>query len=134
MKEKILVLFVTATMTLTAADVSPTQLDQMSARFARVDLRVDTSGLSAGDRAALGKLIAAARVVNRLFMQQLWAGNLPLYDKLRLDTSPLGKARLEYFWLNKGPWSELDAHEAFLPDVPASSISKAFDDDRFAIA
>src|SRR6185437_11055158 len=36
----------------------------------------------------------------------------------KADTSPLGKARLEYFWLNKGPWSALDEHRAFLPGVP----------------
>ena len=118
MKEKTLILFVTAIMTLNAADVSLTELEQMSARFAPVDLRVDTSRLSAGDRAALVKLIEAARVVNHIFLQQLWSGNLALYDKLKLDTTPLGKARLEYFWLNKGPWSDLDDHQAFLPGVP----------------
>jgi hypothetical protein len=118
MKEKILVFLVTATMTLTAADVPLTQLEQMTARFAPVDLRVDTSRLSAGDRAALRKLIEASRVVNRIFMQQLWTGNLTLYDKLRQDTTPVGKARLEYFRLNKGPWSDLDGHQAFLPGVP----------------
>ncbi|MGD1069956.1 MAG: hypothetical protein ABSB15_07435 [Bryobacteraceae bacterium] len=118
MKEKTLILFVIAIMSLNAADVSLTQLEQMNARFAPVELRVDTSKLSAGDRAALVKLIEASRAVNRIFMQQLWSGNLALYDKLKLDKSPLGKARLEYFWLNKGPWSDLDDHEAFLPGVP----------------
>jgi len=90
----------------------------MAARFARVPLRVDTSKLSAGDRAALVKLIDAGRVVNHIFLQQIWSGNLALYDKLRMDNSPLGKARLEYFWLNKGPWSDLDEHKAFLSGVP----------------
>jgi hypothetical protein len=101
-----------------AADVPLPRLEQMSARFAPVELRVDTSKLSAGDRAALRKLIEACRVVNHIFLQQLWTGNLPLYDKLRLDTTPLGKARLQYFQLNKGPWSDLDDHQAFLPGVP----------------
>jgi hypothetical protein len=90
----------------------------MEARFAPVDLRVDASHLSAGDQAALRKLIDAARLVNHLFLQQVWTGNLDLYAKLRQDHSPLGQARLEYFWLNKGPWSDLDEHHAFLPGVP----------------
>jgi hypothetical protein len=64
------------------------------------------------------KLIEAARVVDHLFLKQLWSGNLKLYAALQGDTSPLGKARLEYFWLNKGPWSTLDDHHAFLPNVP----------------
>ncbi len=94
------------------------QLDRMAGRFAPVELRVDTSQLSPADRKALPKLIEAARVLDRLYMTQVWAGNLALFDRLRADTTPLGKARLHYFLLNKGPWSELDGNTAFLPDVP----------------
>ncbi|MDE3196206.1 MAG: hypothetical protein KGN84_07675 [Acidobacteriota bacterium] len=106
------------TPTLPAADLSTEQLKQMTARFAPVELRVDLSGMSGGDRAALAKLVEAAHVVDRIFIQQLWTGNLALEAKLSKDASPLGRARFEYFWLNKGPWSDLDAHKAFLPGVP----------------
>jgi len=51
-------------------------------------------------------------------MQQFWSGDLALYEKLQKDKTPLGQARLHYFWINKGPWSEIDGHTAFLPDVP----------------
>jgi hypothetical protein len=95
------------------------ELNQMAARFAPVPLKVDISGLSAGDKQALAKLVEAGRIVNPLFMQQLWSGNLALYHKLQQDKTPLGKARLHYFWINKGPWSEIDEHKAFLPGVPA---------------
>ena len=95
------------------------QLKQMSARFAPVKIKYDTSKLSAGDRKALAKLVEAAKVLNHVFMDQLFSGNRDLYEKLQKDTTPLGKARLHYFWLNKGPWSDLDEHSAFLPDVPA---------------
>ena len=111
--------FLAMTPAIPAADATLEQLKQMSARFAPVDLKVDTSKLSAGDRAALGKLIEAARLVNHIFLQQLWTGNLALEAKLKQDASPLGKARFDYYWLNKGPWSDLDEHQAFLPGVPA---------------
>jgi hypothetical protein len=106
---------------LAAAAVMPdlNQLTQMSARFAPVTLKYDAAGLSAGDRQALPKLVEAARVLNHLFLDQLWSGNRELYAKLQRDTTPLGKARLRYFWLNKGPWSDLDDHAAFVPGVPA---------------
>jgi len=105
---------------LAAAAVMPdlSQLKQMSARFAPVKLKHDESGLSAGDRKALPKLLEAAGILNYVFMDQLWSGNRALYEKLRQDGSPLGKERLHYFWLNKGPWSDLDGHAAFLPAVP----------------
>jgi len=101
-----------------AADLSVGQLQQMTARFAPVDLRVETGALSSGDRAALKKLIEASRVIDHIFLQQVWTGNLALEAKLRKDSSPLGKARLDYFWLNRGPWSDLDEHKAFVPGVP----------------
>jgi hypothetical protein len=105
---------------LLAAAVMPdlSQLKQMSARFAPVKPKYDESSLSAGDRKALAKLVEAARSLNLLFMDQLWSGDRALYQKLQNDTTPLGKERLHYFWLNKGPWSDLDGHKAFLPGVP----------------
>src|SRR4051794_4077776 len=105
---------------LAAAAVMPdlNQLKQMSARFAPVKLKYDDSKLSAGDRKALPKLVETARVLNWIFLDQLWAGNRELYEKLQKDTTPLGKERLHYFWLNKGPWSDLDGHTAFIPGVP----------------
>jgi hypothetical protein len=101
----------------TTPDLS--ELERMAARFAPVELRVDTAQLSAPDRQALTKLIAAAHAIDDLFLTQYWRGNHDLYAKLRKDKTPLGKARLHYFWINKGPWSALDDHQAFLPDVPA---------------
>ncbi|MFY9751765.1 MAG: hypothetical protein WAJ92_03930 [Candidatus Acidiferrales bacterium] len=102
-----------------------TQLRAMSARFAAVPLEVDISHLSTGDRQSLGKLIEAARVVNHIFMEQFWSGDLGLYQNLQLDRTPLGEARLQYFWLNKGPWSEIDELAAFLPGVPAKKLPGA---------
>ena len=94
------------------------QLNRMIARFAPTQLKVDLSGLSAGDRQALIKLIAAAHLYDDIFLRQLWSGNPALYAKLQQDTTPLGKARLHYFWINKSPWSALDGYTAFLPGVP----------------
>jgi Peptidase family M49 len=94
------------------------QLEKMASRFAPTPLRVDTSSLSSGDRQALVKLIEAARVLNDIFLQQMWDGNLALYARLQKDTTPLGRARLHYFWINKGPWSDIDEYKAFLPGVP----------------
>jgi hypothetical protein len=98
------------------------QLQKMAARFAPTPIRVDISKLSSGDRQALAKLIEASRILNDIFMKQLWDGNAALYAKLQQDTSPLGKARLNYFWINKGPWSDIDDYKAFLPGVPPRKL------------
>lgn len=101
------------------------ELQAMTARFARAPLRVDVSHLSPGDRQALVKLLEAGKLIDDIFLKQLWAGNPSLYVRLQQDASSLGKARLHYFWLNKGPWSDLDDYKAFLPGVPARKLPGA---------
>ena len=101
-----------------AADVPQPELQHMTAALRSGSPACGHARLSAGDRAALVKLIEAGRVVNRIFLQQLWEGNPALQSRLAKDKSALGKARLDYFWLNKSPWSDLDEHKAFLSGVP----------------
>ena len=105
------------TTSLAAQDAA--QLQRMAARFAPTPLRVDTSRLSGGDRQALPKLIQAARILNHIYMQQLWSGDLALYERLKADKTPLGQARLKYFWINKGPFDDLDEFKSFIPGAPA---------------
>jgi hypothetical protein len=95
------------------------QLASMSSRYIPVTLKVDLSKLSVGDRQALPKIISAARAIDRIFLKQMWQGNETLYARLQKDKTPLGKARLHCFMINRAPWSELDDYRAFLPDVPA---------------
>jgi hypothetical protein len=102
------------------------QLEKMTARFAPTTLRVDTAKLSTGDRQALVKLIEAGRIMDDIFLDQYWSGNTALYARLQKEaTTPLGKARLQYFRINKSPWSILDGYKAFLPGVPAEKLKGA---------
>jgi hypothetical protein len=94
------------------------ELRHRASRFAPTPLHVDITRLDVRDRQALVKLIEAGRIIDDIFLKQLWSGNEKLYRQLLQDTSPLGRARLRIFWINKGPWSDLDGHRAFLPDVP----------------
>ncbi|HEY3742951.1 MAG TPA: hypothetical protein VGL53_24055 [Bryobacteraceae bacterium] len=104
---------------MTSIHAAEPDLARMSARFQPADIKADVSSLSATDRQALAKLLDAAKLLDTIYMKQLWSGDIALYDKLQKDHSPLGKARLNYFWINKGPWSDLDGHTAFMPGVPA---------------
>ena len=94
------------------------KLNRMIARFAPAKIEADTTRLDKGDQKALAKLIEAAHAIDELYLEQAWSGNFKLRAELSKDRSALGKARLRYFELNKGPWSALDGHTAFLPGVP----------------
>jgi hypothetical protein len=113
-------------MTLSAAALPDlAELNRMIARFAPVGLQADASKLSPADQKALAKLLDAARVIDDIFLNQVWSGNAALRAKLAADKSALGKARLHYFDLNKGPWSDLDEHIAFIPGVPDKQLAGA---------
>ena len=98
-----------------ATPATAQQLTAMSARYAPVALTADVTHLSAGDRQAIAKLVEAAKLVDMLQLRQRWSGNEALWAALKKDKSKLGQARLNYFWINKGPWSVLDAHASFMP-------------------
>jgi hypothetical protein len=104
--------------TQTSTDPEVQRLDGMARRFAPVDLTADISALPASEREALAKIVEAARVFDALFLRQVWEGNETMLLDLVQDSSPLGRARLHYFLLNKGPWSRLDHHEPFIPGAP----------------
>lgn len=89
----------------------------MMARFVPADLAADVSSLPASEHDTLRHLIEAARVVDGLYLRQVWAGNPAMLMALQGDHSPAGMARLRYFLLNKGPWSRLDADAPFIDGV-----------------
>lgn len=101
-----------------SADDETSRLTAMTARFAPVDLSADLSPLPESERRALAKLVEAAQVFDALFLRQVWEGNEAMLLDLARDQTPLGRARLHYFLLNKGPWSRLDHNEPFIPGAP----------------
>ena len=103
-----------------------TRLNAMAARFAPVPLELSLSGLPESERLALARLVEAARIMDGLFLRQVSAGNESLLVALAQDSSLLGRARLHYFLINKGPWSRLDENAAFLPGVQEKPASANF--------
>ena len=101
-------------------------LEKMAARFAPTNITVDISSLPASERTALSKLVEAAKVIDGIFLRQVWAGNDALLLDLVRDQSPLGRARLHYFLINKGPWSDLDMNQPFIANVPTKPESANF--------
>jgi hypothetical protein len=94
------------------------ELQKMTSRFAPVDIGADIKGLPESERRALAKLVEAARLMDGLFLRQVWSGNDAMLQELARRTDELGRARLHYFLINKGPWSRLDHNRVFIPGAP----------------
>ncbi|MCC7186539.1 MAG: hypothetical protein IT185_09885 [Acidobacteria bacterium] len=101
----------------TEPPVTPSPLETQIARYAPVDIGVDLAGLPPNERQALDEMVAAARLFDGLFMQQVWADNASTLVHLAADQSEEGRHRLRYFLLNKGPWSRLDENAPFVSGV-----------------
>jgi len=110
------------------------ELQKMTARFAPADIGADISALPKNEREALARLVDAARVMDALFLRQVWAGNeAMLQDLAQRAANPVGPrasrtaaARLRYFLINKGPWDRLDHNKAFVPGAPAKPEAANF--------
>jgi Peptidase family M49 len=95
------------------------------ARFAPTVLTANTTRLSPNDRLALKKIIEAAKLLDPLFLRQVWSGNEALEKKLQADKTVAGRQRLHYFYINDGPWSRLDNNEPFIEGVPHEKPAQA---------
>jgi len=65
-------------------------IEKMINRFAPTDITANTAGLSADDRKALDKIIEAAKLMDPIFLRQVWSGNVALQKTLEADPTPLG--------------------------------------------
>jgi hypothetical protein len=93
-------------------------IQKMAARFAPTEIGADLSKLSDNDRRVLAKLVEASKIVDALFLRQVWSGNEAMLLDLVRDQSPLGRERLHYVLINKGPWSRIDHNQIFVPGAP----------------
>ena len=116
----------------TSSVPSVAELRTMTARFAPADIGADVASLPDGERRALARLVEAARIMDALFLRQVWSGNDALLVDLaagsvaRAGGDGEAGARLHYFLINKGPWSRLDHNRPFIPGVPAKPESANF--------
>ena len=101
-----------------AVDKAVADLQAKTIRFAPTDLTADITSLPANEREALAHMVRAAQVMDALFLEQVWAGNEAMLYSLIGDESPLGKAKLHEFVINKGPWGRLDHNAIFIPGAP----------------
>jgi Peptidase family M49 len=110
------------------------ELQKMTARFAPADIGADLSALPKNERDALARLIDASRIMDALFLRQVWAGNdAMLQDLAGRAAKPVGPrasrsaaSRLRYFLINKGPWDRLDHNRPFVPGAPAKPEAANF--------
>ncbi len=98
-----------------ATKEASSDIDRRLAQFVPTDLTADISSLSEEDRAVLVDLLQAARIMDEIFLRQVWVGNPELRKKIALEADDPTR---EYFDVNFGPWDRLAELEPFIGDMP----------------
>lgn len=101
-------------------------LESKMKRFAPVEITADISKLTEGDQRALAKLFEASRILDKIYIRQIWSGNEALRQKLEADHTSEGLRRLKYFNINMShcPLSTMTRHSsrAFRSGLRARTI------------
>ena len=63
----------------------------------------------------LVELLAAARLMDEIFLRQVWEGSPEMRQRLETEAD---EATREYFRVNFGPWDRLAELEPFIGDMP----------------
>jgi len=82
-----------------------------------VTVDVDITGLPASDQAALAPIIRAARMMDALYIRQVWPGTPPLMSERQAAPGPSAQSELDALDYFKGPWDWTG--KAFIAGVPA---------------
>ncbi|KAI9490964.1 hypothetical protein BDB00DRAFT_835316 [Zychaea mexicana] len=85
------------------------------ARFAAYECTADLSHLSTHERAAIPKLVKAAKLFDQIYLRQAWSGNEALQEKLKEKGD---RDLCLLFDMYKGPWASEDENVPFIEGVP----------------
>ena len=109
-----LAVFVAACIIPTGVFAQSTQLPTLEPTVVEVDLSV----LPSNEKAALARVIHAARRMDALYIRQIWPGTAALLLERTLSQNAQARAEVDALNFFKGPW---DTHgKAFIPGAPAS--------------
>jgi len=83
-------------------------------KYAPVKIAPTPGRITEKDKKFLAEMIAAAKIMDELFLIQVWEENPKLRAELEKKEFPEKSMLLEFFDLNAGPFDRLDEHKAFL--------------------
>ncbi len=84
------------------------------AKLAPVEISVDPSLLNKNDKAVLAKLVEAAKLMDEIFLRQVYSRNVAIREALQQGSNPDYPTLLTYFTINFGPFDRLNHDEPFI--------------------
>lgn len=84
--------------------------------FAKIDIKYDADLLTDKDKIVVQKLYEASKIMDEIFLDQVYSKNQEIRQKLSAENSEQAKLTLEYFNIMFGPFDRLDHNKPFYGD------------------
>ncbi len=93
-------------------------LEEKIARFVPVKITYDESLLDARQQKVVEKLYEASKIIDDIFLDQVYSKNREIKARLEASRDPVDKLRLELFNIMFGPFDRLDHNKPFIGKQP----------------
>lgn len=98
--------------------VTPADMRAKVARFAPVELGFDEALLDDDRKVVVAKLVEASRLLDEIFLLQVWRDNPAYAEQVARAEGPGMDAAREYYEIMYGPWDRLEDDQPYLMAGP----------------
>ncbi|MCF8240067.1 MAG: peptidase [Melioribacteraceae bacterium] len=98
-------------------------------QYAETEIKYDQSLLDERQKIVVKKLYEAAKIIDDIFLDQVYSKNDEILMNLRNSDDELDKLYLEYFKINFGPFDRLDNDKPFYGDQTKPAGANYYPDD-----
>ena len=89
-------------------------LESKISQYAKTEIKYDENLLDDNQKIVVQKLYEAAKLMDDLFLEQVYSKNDSIKAELESAADPLSAKKLEYFNINFGPFDRLDNNKPFI--------------------
>lgn len=83
-------------------------------QYAVTPIKYDETLLDENQKIVVQKIYEAAKIIDELFLEQVYSKNFEIREQLQNSNDPLDKKKLEYFNINFGPFDRLTNDKPFI--------------------
>ena len=134
MKQFVLMVFLLSTILMVGcnkkrSNTEALKLRKMIAQFAPTEIKYDHSLLNARQKKVVENLYHAAKIIDDIFLDQVYSKNYQIREQLQKSNDPLDKLRLEYFNIMFGPFDRLNHNKPFIGNQPKPKGANFYPED-----
>jgi len=90
------------------------ELEKKINQYSKTELTFDENLLNERQKMVVSKLFEAGKIIDRIFLDQVYSKNSEIEETLLKSKEPNDKIALEYFKINFGPFDRLDHNNPFI--------------------